>query len=204
MREELGDVLMLALLIGEIADREGRFSLAETAGTVTEKLVRRHPHVFGPGGNAIDDADGVKRQWDDIKRAEGKEEPPDGLPALPPALPALAAAVKLVGAARKRGFDWPDRGGAMAKVSEEWAELRAAIALDDAEAMEAEAGDLLFAVSALCRALGTDPESALRGACARFRRRFGLVHRAAGPGTFDDFAALVRLWGEGRKRGAAW
>jgi MazG family protein len=185
MREELGDLLMLIFLTGELAAREERFTLCEAAAEVTAKLIRRHPHVFG--ALTVEDPEQVKKNWEAIKKREGKGAADDGLPRVPASLPALSQAFKLGKAAGKRGFDWPDWGGPLAKISEEWGELKNAVARGDPQSVEQEVGDLLFAVTNLCRTTGTDPEAALRSACARFRRRFGRIVRE------DAFSSLARM-----------
>jgi tetrapyrrole methylase family protein / MazG family protein len=195
--EELGDTLMVAMLLGLVAENAGRFSLGDAARTVTAKLIRRHPHVFGE--TTVSSSDEVKQNWEAIKRTEGKQPLADGLPALPPGLPALMLALKLGKAAAKLGFDWRDRAGPMAKVYEEWAELRDAIAADDEKGTAHEIGDLLFAVVNLCRFTATDPEEALRAACARFRRRFGKVAAAGVLGPDKDLGPMQRAWDQAKE-----
>ena len=197
--EELGDILMLVFLTSEIAAAEQRFTLEDVACVVDEKLVRRHPHVFGD--RKVADSDEVKRNWDEIKRGEGKRAEDDGLPSLSAALPALVQAARLGEAASAQGFDWPDRGGPLAKISEEWEELREAVARDDKARIDAEVGDLLFAVTSLCRVTGTDPEDALRAACRRFRRRFAAMARAGGPAVFTNLATMGALWAREKGKG---
>ncbi len=192
LREELGDVLMLVLLTAERAARDGRFTVHEVAAEVNEKLIRRHPHVFGDV--QVSGPGEVLKNWEAIKRTEGKGMGEDGLPPLPASLPALSQAFKLGKAASKRGFDWPDLGGPLAKISEEWDELKEAVARSDQAAIESEVGDLLFAVTNLCRATGTDPEVALRSACARFRRRFARLVREDEPGIFESLARMESAW----------
>jgi len=198
VREELGDVLMLAFLISEIACKEGRFSLAEVAREVNAKLIRRHPHVFG--NTSVSGPGEVLRNWEEIKKTEGKDVGNGGLPSLPEALPALTRAVKLGKAASKLGFDWPDLGGPLAKISEEWAELKEAVAGGDAKSIEDEVGDLLFAVTNLCRATGTDPEFALRSACNRFRRRFEVVRKGGGLESPAGLSRMEELWAQAKER----
>jgi len=196
MEEELGDVLMIAVLLAEIAASEGRFTLSGACRKVTEKLIRRHPHVFG---NARFNTPGeVKTAWRDLKREEGKGEAPDGLPRLPQVLPALTQAVKIGKAASELGFDWPDQAGPMSKITEEWEELKQAVAKGDKAAISREVGDLLFAVSSLCRKTGTDPENALRAALERFRRRFAKVYEGIAEGRLKDLAAMERTWKEAK------
>ena len=197
MREELGDVLMLVMLMGAIGERDGGPDLAAAADGVRRKLIRRHPHVFDRC--RVKDAEEVQANWDAIKRSEDRNVPDDGLPALPAALPALMGAFRLGKAAARQGFDWPDLGGPMAKISEEWAELQRAVALGEKNGTAHEVGDLLFAVTSMCRFLAMDPEHALRTACGRFRRRFGYVRRHGGEAVRNDPAAMERLWQQAKQ-----
>ncbi|MEY2974702.1 MAG: hypothetical protein RIR49_1122 [Actinomycetota bacterium] len=178
--EELGDLLYQIEFHATIAEQEGRFTIADVTAAVHDKLVRRHPHVFGDtGSRQIDlDAAGVVRNWERIKAAErGGERPASALDGVPGSLPALAHAHTVQRKAAKVGFDWPDVGGALDKVVEEAAEIVAAGR--DPEALRAEVGDLLFAVVNVSRHLGVEPETALRAASGRFRDRFMLVERLA-------------------------
>ncbi|MBA3286519.1 MAG: nucleoside triphosphate pyrophosphohydrolase [Acidimicrobiia bacterium] len=205
--EELGDVLYQIEFHATIAEQEGRFSMADVTAVVHDKLVRRHPHVFPPaGGNRVDaaDAETVKANWDDIKRAEkGRTSVFDGVPT---SLPALAYAEHVQRKAAKVGFDWEDVAGPLGKVDEELAELTAARATGGGGAVADEVGDVLFTVVNAARHLDVDAELALRAATAKFRRRFervearvaerGIELRTAG------LAALDALWDE-VKRGEA-
>lgn len=198
-REELGDLLMLILLACVIAENEGRFTLDQTAGEVNAKLTRRHPHVFG--GAKVSGADDVVRNWELVKRSERKQAGEAVLPELPASLPALTQAFKLGKAASRLGFDWPDLGGPLAKIIEEWEELKEAVARNERAAVEEEAGDLLFAITNLCRATSTDPEEALRAACRRFRDRFERVVREGGPRVLESLASMESLWRRGKEHG---
>ena len=178
VREELGDVLMIIVLTARIAEQEGRFGLAGVAQGIAEKLVRRHPHVFGDrrAGNA----DEALASWNEVKAGEkpaGRRSALDGVPA---ALPALGTAQRTIGKAAAVGFDWPDAGAAMAKLDEEVAELRAALSGGDPARIEDELGDVLFAAVAVARKRKLDAELALRRAVGKFRRRFALVERLLG------------------------
>jgi tetrapyrrole methylase family protein / MazG family protein len=189
--EELGDLLYQVEFHAVIAEQEGRFTMADVA-----QLVRRHPHVFGDV--VVDDADDVKRNWDAIKATEKQRTSVfDGVPRSQAAL-GYAAAVQAK--AHKVGFDWPDVHGAFPKITEETAELAEAMTTDDTAHIEAELGDLLFAVVNVARHLHVEPELALRGAAERFRTRFAAVEALAaqqGIGLGDaDLATLDRLWDE--------
>jgi tetrapyrrole methylase family protein/MazG family protein len=181
--EELGDVLYQIEFHATIAEQQGRFTIADVARGIHDKLVRRHPHVFGD--IEVDGTANVLRNWDAIKRAEKGRGPVfegqtegvfDGIPG---SFPALSYAHELQSKAAKMGFDWPDVDGALAKIVEEAAELGAAAATSEADAVRDELGDLLFAVVNVARHLGVDPESALRAAAQKFRTRFEAVEALA-------------------------
>jgi tetrapyrrole methylase family protein/MazG family protein len=194
LAEELGDLLFQVEFHAVIAEQEGRFTMADVARGIHDKLVRRHPHVFGTVD--ADDADQVLVNWEAIKRAEkGRTSLFDGIPS---GLPSLAYAAKVQRKAASVGFDWDDVDGALPKIGEEAAEL-ASVAGDGARAAE-ELGDLLFAVVNVARHLRVDPETALRAATMKFRRRFEAVEAlaAARGQSLDglDLAALDALWDE--------
>jgi len=194
--EELGDLLYQIEFHATIAEQEGRFTMADVAQGVHDKLVRRHPHVFGDV--EAPDAETVLANWDAIKREEkGRSSVFDGIPTSQPSL-GLAFAVQRKAA--KVGFDWPDVNGALPKIAEETAELMQAAAGDDAAAVHDELGDLLFAVVNVARHLDVDPETALRAATQKFRRRFEAVEAMAKARAIDmhatDLATLDALWDE--------
>ncbi|HSN90820.1 MAG TPA: nucleoside triphosphate pyrophosphohydrolase [Anaeromyxobacteraceae bacterium] len=175
--EELGDLLLQIVFQAQIASEEGRFGFADVAEAISNKLVSRHPHVFG---NAeVRDAEGVLKQWAALKREENRRKGGGQsiLEGVPREMPALARADRLTEKASRIGFDWPDASGARAKVAEEMAELDAAVSGGDRAAIEHELGDALFALANLARKLGVPPEEALRGAVARFVERFEHVER---------------------------
>jgi tetrapyrrole methylase family protein/MazG family protein len=172
LREELGDVLLQVLMQSEIADEAGDFTLGDVADAVREKLVRRHPHVFG--STVVSGADEVVRNWEALKAVEyGRESALDGVQR---SLPALQWAWSLQRRAANVGFDWPDVDGALDKVREELEEVREAPTV---EAREAEFGDLLFTLVNVARKLGMNPEDALRGATGRFEARFRMMEQRA-------------------------
>ena len=172
LREELGDVLLQVLMQAEIAAEAGDFTLGDVADAVREKLVRRHPHVFG--STVVSGADEVVRNWEALKAEEyGRESALDGVQR---SLPALQWAWSLQRRAANVGFDWPDVDGALDKVGEEVEELREAPTV---EAREAEFGDLLFTLVNVARKLGMNPEDALRGATGRFEARFRMMEQKA-------------------------
>jgi MazG family protein len=175
--EELGDLLLQIVFQAQLAKEEQRFDFADVAEAISNKLVSRHPHVFGDA--KVKDAEGVLRQWAALKREEKKAKGGGAsvLEGVPREMPALARADRLTEKASRIGFDWPDPAGARAKLTEEIGELDRALEAGDAEALEHELGDVLFAAANLGRKLGVPPEEALRGAVARFVSRFGHVER---------------------------
>jgi len=174
LQEELGDLLLHVVMHAQMASERGAFSLDGIAATVCDKMIRRHPHVFGDK-LAADSAE-VLRQWDAIKRAEkgGKAGILDNLTA---SLPALLKAQTVQKKAAQAGFDWPDAEPVFDKFQEEIAEVREAIAAGDAASLEAEIGDLLFTAVNLARKLGVDAETALAGSTSRFVSRFQGIER---------------------------
>jgi tetrapyrrole methylase family protein / MazG family protein len=196
--EELGDLLYQIEFHATIAEQEGRFTIADVASGIHDKLVRRHPHVFGDLVGDDLDTEQVLANWDDIKHAEkGRTSVFDGIPR---SMPALAYAAKVGRKASKVGFDWPDVEGAFAKIHEETDELRAAMAAGDHDHVGTELGDLLFAIVNVARHLDIDAESALRAATDKFRSRFEGVERLAAARAIDlrhaDLALLDELWDE--------
>ncbi len=212
LREELGDLLLQPIYHAQMAKEAGHFDIGDVVQAITEKLIRRHPHVFGDvnADGAVDAQD----KWEAIKakeRAAKAERKGDTEPSLlddvPQVLPALARAEKLTKRAAKVGFDWPDLAAVRAKVAEELAEVAEAEASGNEAAMREEIGDLLFAVANLARKAGIDPEAALRDANSKFTRRFHYVEaRCREDGVQPAEAGLERLdsyWNEIRARDKA-
>ena len=207
LQDELGDLLLQVLFYAQIAADEGLFTIRDVAAGLVAKLIRRHPHIFGEVDAA--DAETVVRNWEQIKRAErnasGKADGESLLAEVPRTMPALMEAGKLGSKAAKVGFDWPEVSGLLAKLREETGELAAEIGATDAGArtrVEEEFGDLLFTAVNLGRHLHVDPESALRGANGKFRRRFAAMERAAGGfAALEEASAeeLDRMWGEAKR-----
>ncbi|MCC6386643.1 MAG: nucleoside triphosphate pyrophosphohydrolase [Dehalococcoidia bacterium] len=198
LTEELGDVLLQVLMHAEVGQREGTLGLADVVEHIGRKLVRRHPHVFG--GTTAESAEEVALKWDALKQ---QEKPRSSiLEGIPVALPALAESQSIQGRARRIGFDWPDIEGPLEKLSEEMHEFARAEAGDGDR--EDEFGDILFVVANIAQRLGIDAEQALRGANAKFRRRFGLVEELARERALDlrdlDLAGLDALWDEAKVR----
>lgn len=171
LKEELGDLALQIVFLSELGRQRGAFGPDDVFIGLAEKLVRRHPHVFGDA-YAETSAD-VRRRWEAIKEQEkGARRLLDGIPR---SLPALKRAQALSERASRVGFDWPDAAGSREKVEEEVAELDAVLGSGDAARVEHELGDLLFALVNLARHSRLDAERALRCACDRFERRFGHV-----------------------------
>ena len=207
--EELGDLLYQIEFHATIAEQQGRFTIADVTAGIHDKLVRRHPHVFGDQNGdpvTVDGTAEVLDNWEAIKRAEkGRTSVFDGVPR---SLPSLSYAHQIQRKAAKVGFDWPDVTGALPKIAEEADEIRAAIdaAADPTSdpAITEEVGDLLFAVVNVARHLRIDPEVALRAATQKFRDRFEQVEALARARQIDlhdaDLATLDRLWDEIKHR----
>ncbi len=211
---ELGDLLLQVVFHAEIAAGEGRFDVGDVIARVSEKMVRRHPHVFGEGDKA-GTAGEVLRNWEALKaeerRASGKAAPAESmLDSVSRSLPAVMEAYQATTKVARVGFDWPSAEGAMAKLEEEVAELRDASAgAADPRRVADEVGDLLLAAVNVARLLGVDPESALKGANRKFRRRFAHVEsrlREGGRGpadaTLDEMEALWQEAKAGERREA--
>jgi ATP diphosphatase len=215
LREELGDLLLQVVFHAEMAEEQGRFDFGDVVEGITRKLIRRHPHVFGDARDLSSDE--VKGLWSRIKAEEKREQAdarraaglppsqePGALGGVPLALPALARALKLQEKAGKVGFDWNDPRAVIAKLREEVDEVEAELDAGAPDRVAAEVGDLLFAVANLARHLGVDPETALRGANAKFTRRFAHIEkrlgdagRAPAQATLDEMEAL---WVEAKQR----
>jgi len=178
--EELGDLLLQVVFQAQLRQEEGAFDFEAVAKSIADKLVRRHPHVFGEV--EVADSREVLRNWDAIKQGEkaGKTQKPQALlDQVPVHLPALLKAHELQKTSAKVGFDWSSHHAVMDKVEEELAELREAIAGGDPAAMADELGDVLFVLANLGRHLGIQAEQSLQDACGKFRRRFGAVEAGA-------------------------
>lgn len=174
--EELGDFLLQAVFYAEMAAEQQHFSIADSLDAINEKLVRRHPHVFGTG--EANTADEVKQRWDEIKAREKQSSPANARPLLqgvPRNLPALMEAQQLTSKAAKVGFDWERPEQIVEKLHEELGELEQARGTGDRDRLEDELGDLFFVLVNLSRQLKVDPEQALRRTNGKFRQRFGYL-----------------------------
>lgn len=174
--EELGDLLYQVEFHAAIAEEQGRFTMADVARTVHDKLVSRHPHVFGDV--EVSSSSDVENNWEALKRAE-KPERTGIFDGVVHAAPSLSFAAKVQQRAARAGFDWPNIEGPLAKIEEETTEVRDAMMSGDPEATMVEVGDLLFAVVNVARHLDVDPESALRSAVHKFRGRVDAVEALA-------------------------
>lgn len=199
-REELGDLLLLVVMHAEIAREAGRFNIDNVIAEITDKLIRRHPHVFEES-NARD-AGAVLKQWEAIKREEKKTDT-HYLASLPRALPALMRAQKAQSKVARVNFDWAELRDVLAKVEEELGELKSAIEGEDRRSIEDEIGDLLFAVVNLARKTKLDAETALQSATGKFVRRFNLVEdelKTRGKKLGDvDLAEMDAIWNAVKK-----
>lgn len=200
LKEELGDLLLQPIFHSAIAEEAGEFTIHDVINTLCEKLIRRHPHVFGD--LVISDSNQQIENWENIKRLEKGDERPSALSGVPEHLPALLKAHKISEKASRVGFDWEHADQVFAKVMEELHEFEEAWAGGDPERMEDELGDLLFAISNMGRFLNVNPEEALRKTISRFQKRFSFVEmellRQGVPMQTATLEELDKLW-EGAK-----
>ena len=200
LREELGDVLLQVIFHTDLAAERGAFTLEDAARHTCEKLIRRHPHVFGD--SQAGDTESVLRQWEQIKREE-KGATASIMENIPRALPALIRAANIQKKATRVGFDWPDTAGVIEKLQEELAELAAELASGDPKRLEHELGDLLFTTVNMARKLGVEPELALEHANQRFIARFRHMEKSddANGRKLEDLSlpVLEELWQEAKK-----
>jgi MazG family protein len=201
LREELGDLALQIVFQAELARAKGWFGADDVVEAICEKLVRRHPWVFGD--EKVADAAGAIESWEALKQKEKAKR--GALGGVPVALPSLLRAVRVGEKASSVGYDWPDAGGPRAKVDEELGELDAALAEGDTAAAERELGDLLFSIASFARKQGMDPEAALRGALDRFSHRFGHAEREAAARREGGLRSmspeeLDALWAEAKAR----
>ena len=196
-REELGDLLFQVVFQSQIRAEQGHFQLADVVESISDKLERRHPHVFGDEDSS--DAEEVSRRWEELKAQEGKGKASD----VPRALPALMRATAVGRRVSRTGFDWPDVQGPLAKLSEEVTELSEAITSGDPDAVSDELGDVLFAAINVSRHVEVDGELALQAATDRFLGRYHRVLAALdarGISVEDAQVELLdQLWAEAKK-----
>jgi len=200
LKEELGDLLLQVVFHARMAEERGAFSVGDVVKGLVEKLVRRHPHVFGEV--EVEDAEEVLERWEEIKKKEGRESLLDGVPR---SLPALLRARRVQEKASKVGFDWERAEGALGKLGEELGELEDAMRSGDRVRAEEELGDLLFSVVNLSRFLGLDPEWALHKAIDKFVARFKKVEEELAERGRDPREATLeemdRIWDETKAGG---
>ena len=199
MCEELGDILMQVAFHAQIERERGRFTMDDVVDGIAQKMVYRHPHVFG-GTMQADNSEQVLVNWEVLKRAEkGQQSTADAIEAVPHTLPALWRAEKVQKKTAKAGFDWGSAMGALEKLEEEVRELRAALvsgkAMDAPHGLKEELGDVLFAAAKIAQMSGIDPEDALHCACDKFDARFRHVEAAADKplGEYSE-EQLLELW----------
>ena len=206
LRDELGDLLLQVVFHAQMAQERGNFDFGGVVEAITQKMIRRHPHVFGDARDLSPEQ--VKALWGEIKAAEKRARPDKAaggvLDGVPVAMPALTRALKLQEKAGKVGFDWNDARAVLAKIREEIDEVEAEIDAGRRDLAQGEIGDLLFVVANLARHLKIDPEQALRGANGKFERRFGYIEAAlAVSGRTPIQATLAEmdvLWNEAKAR----
>ncbi len=198
--EELGDLLLQILFHAQIAKEAGDFDIADVIASITEKMVRRHPHVFSDA--TADTPEAVSRQWDHIKRTVENRNHPSLVGGVPKTFPSLLRAAKISKKASRAGFDWETTDQVLAKVDEELAELKEAVPGGCENELEHELGDILFALVNLARFLKVNPEIALRSANTRFELRFAAMEKlaeesgrsieGADPATLDKFWEMAK------------
>lgn len=203
LREEVGDMLLQAVFVSEIAREEGSFDIWDSVTAIHDKLVRRHPHVFGEV--KADDAETVLSNWEKLKSEERKKKKEGILSGVPTSLPALLKAQRLTEKAARIGFDWRRSEDILEKLDEEVAELRQEVSKGDEGAVREEIGDLLFTIVNLARRFGVDAENALQEANAKFTRRFEHVeaglHESGRSFDQTSLEEMDRLWDEAKERG---
>lgn len=205
LREELGDLILQVVFHAQMAEEAGAFSIADVLATINDKLRRRHPHVFGDV--KAETAQEVLFNWEQIKQAERRREKGQAsvLDGVPRDLPALLRAHRLQEKASRVGFDWAEAQAVLRKVEEELAELRAAMEGQAADRMEAEMGDLLFALVNLSRFIAVNPEEALRKTISRFIARFRYIEEALAKGGRSlnqaNLQEMDALWADAKAQG---
>ncbi len=198
LAEELGDLMLQAVFFAEMASEEGKFRIDDSLDAISEKLIRRHPHVFSDGDAKT--SEDVLRRWDEIKADEKKDQgkaPLGRLDSVPRALPALVEAQRISSKAAAVGFDWENPEQVLDKLEEELLEFAEARESGTPAELEGEIGDLLFVLVNLARKVKVDPEQALRRTNAKFRKRFAFVeNRATLPGA--TLGEMEALWQEAK------
>ena len=201
LKEELGDLLFQVVFHARMASEQGAFDFADVAAAINDKMIRRHPHVFGD--ERYRTAGEQTLAWEVLKQQERVAKSKSGiLDDVPVGLPALTRAVKLSKRAARVGFVWPSVGEVLDKLDEEVAELKAEVAGGDIEKLRGELGDVLFVIANLARTLDIEPEDALRATNAKFVRRFGFIEAALAERgktpEMSDLAEMDALWDEAK------
>lgn len=202
LKEELGDLLFQIIFVSRMAEEAGQFDMADVIDTSEEKMVRRHPHVFGAAKAGTSEE--VLKHWAEIKKAEkkGKKEAEGLLSGIPEMMPALLRAHKVSQKAARAGFDWEDVQDVFVKVSEELDEFRKELLNKNAEGMEEEFGDLLFSLVNVSRFIEVNPEDALRKTIAKFIARFNHIEKSivekGGDLSSASMDEMERLWTEAK------
>jgi tetrapyrrole methylase family protein / MazG family protein len=200
--EETGDVLFLLLFLARMYEEQGAFNLTDSLERIRDKMIHRHPHVFG--SVQVDSAEQVVANWQKLKVQEGKKPKESILDGLPSSMPALSRACALTRKAARVGFDWPDTTGVFAKIREELSELEVEINRAKAERIKDEIGDILFSIVNLARHLNVEPEEALRHSNEKFRSRFSYIEQQLKKQNRNPESATLEemdlLWEESKKR----
>jgi tetrapyrrole methylase family protein/MazG family protein len=175
LKEEMGDLLFQVLFLARIAEEAGEFNISDVIECVAEKMIRRHPHVFG--NTKVKNIEEIKANWEDIKKyAENRNEKPCGIfDRIPRSMPSLLRAQKVTENASKVGFDWEKKEEVLAKIEEELSEFKAALKINNAKYIREEIGDLLFSMVNLCRFVDVNAEEALNASLAKFTDRFSYI-----------------------------
>ena len=206
LKDELGDLLLQVVFHARMAEEDGQFDFDAVAKTISDKMIRRHPHVFG--GERVDSAAAQSVSWEAVKAAERAEKAADRgraasvLDGVALGLPGLTRAVKLQKRAARVGFDWPEATQVLDKIDEELSEIKEEIASGGGhERLEDEVGDLLFVLANLARHLGVDPEAALRHTNAKFERRFHRVEQSFAEGLESvSLDEMEEAWQRAKRR----
>ena len=198
LKDELGDLLLQVVFHARMAEEAALFNFDDVVDAIADKMIRRHPHVFGDAD--AQDANAVRKSWEDIKAeekaAKGKDAPQSLMDDIPLTLPGLSRAIKIQNRAAKMQFDWPDIEPVFDKLHEEIDEIRAAIASGSQDDIEDELGDLLFVAANIARHLKIDPEKAVRRTNAKFIKRFKYIEERAAQSDKDTFTLdeLEAFW----------
>jgi MazG family protein len=198
LKDELGDLLLQVVFHARMAEEAALFNFDDVVDAIADKMIRRHPHVFGDAD--AQDANAVRKSWEDIKAeekaAKGNDAPQSLMDDIPLTLPGLSRAIKIQNRAAKMQFDWPDIEPVFDKLHEEIDEIRAAIASGSQDDMEDELGDLLFVAANIARHLKIDPEKAVRRTNAKFIKRFKYIEERAAQSDKDTFTLdeLEAFW----------